>query len=486
MIVTRNNRGGALLRLIMLILTVVPLTHLCATSNPPANPARKAISLRKKTVPKSRQHKKASRREAARLAVNSEDYTLASEEKMLVAETQLRNQLQGVEIEPELPVPATEVTTHEQSATPRRFHYQVALSLRGIYDDNINLSQTNREGDFYTLIEPSINLGFGDPENNYVELDYMPQAFLFAQHTEDDALQHLITLNAQYRFPQVTFSLTQQVQILDGTGLTSATGTGTDFTRTNLDVSGRTRLNIYSTRVDANYSLTGKTFLTASLSYDVDDYQSLLSSTVVSANAYFNYTYSPKLAIGIGLTGGYDGVDEPSQDQLFEQINVRASYELTGKVSANLSAGVEFRQVTSGGESQGGGGSPVFDGSLFYQPFDGTSLALSLTRRTLNSAVLAEQDYHSTSFILSARQRFFQRIYLGLSVGYENSSYFSTQTDIASNRTDDYYFLQASVDLNITSYWTLGLFYFYRQDDSSLEAFSFYDNQFGLRTALTF
>jgi hypothetical protein len=104
----------------------------------------------------------------------------------------------------------------------------------------------------------------------------------------------------------------------------------------------------------------------------------------------------------------------------------------------------------------------------------------------LNSATLAGQDFHSTSTIFSARQRLLQRIYFGLSIGYENTEYFSTISELSSNRSDDYYFLQASFDFNLTSFWTAGIYYFYRKNDSSISAFGFYDNQYGLRTSLAF
>jgi len=388
-------------------------------------------------------------------------------------------------VEPELPSSVEIIPEgHEQAASARHLHYHVGLTVRQIYDDNINLGQFNRDDDFFTTIEPSIDLSLGDPDTNFLDLNYTPNAFIFANHSENDALQHIISLTGQYRFPLLTLTLSQDIQILDGTGLNTATGTGTSFTRTNLDVAGRTRVNIYTTRLDANYSLTGKTFLTGGLSYSLSDYPDLIGSSVLSGNAYFNYTYSPKLAIGLGLTGGYEVVDSPSEDQTFEQINARASYELTGKVSATFSAGVEFRQSAEDGANDNG--SPIFEGSLFYQPFDGTSLALTLSRRTLSSATLASQDFHTTSVILSVRQRFLQRFYLGLTGGYENSSYFSTTSGVSSNREDDYYFLQASLDLNLTNYWTAGIFYLYRESDSSLESFSFYDNQFGFQTSLTY
>ena len=52
--------------------------------------------------------------------------------------------------------------------------------------------------------------------------------------------------------------------------------------------------------------------------------------------------------------------------------------------------------------------------------FDGTTLTLRGTRRTLNSAVFYFEDYTSTNIAVGVRQRLLQRIFLGLNVGYEN------------------------------------------------------------------
>ena len=415
---------------------------------------------------------------------DSEAPSLAAQESVLVAK------ITEEEVRPEQTSEADQslvenmAATSEEAPVPRGFHYRVGLSLREAYDDNINISHFERKEDFYTTIEPAIDLSYGDFDQNYLALRYAPEIYLFADHSENNAFQHTISLIGQYRFPLLSLTLSQDIQILDGTGLDVSTGTGTNFTRTNLDVAGRTRLNIYTSRLNANYSLTGKIFLTGSLSYSISDYPSLISSSILSANVYANYTYSPKLAIGLGVTGGYNFVESPSQDQSFEQINARASYELTGKVSATLSAGVEFRQVS--GSDVTDNGSPVFEGNLFYQPFDGTNIALTFSRRTLNSATLASQNFHSTSAILSGRQRFLHRIYFGLSVGYENSGYFSTVNGSAADRDDDYYFLQVSLDFALTSFCRAGFYYLYRESESNLDTYSFYDNQFGLRTSLQY
>lgn len=371
------------------------------------------------------------------------------------------------------------------SAEPRRFQYGLRLTIRGVYDDNINISHTNRISDYYFAIEPAITLGFGDivgRQENYIRLDYAPSIFIFLDHSEDDAVQHLIRLEGHRRFSRLDLTMSQDIQILDGANLNSTTDpTGN---RANLDVGGRTRVNIYTTQVNASYDLSGKTFLSGGLNGAVTDYPSLISSEVVSGNLFINYRYSDKVVIGLGGTGGYDFVDEPNPNETFEQANVRLSYQATGKVTLNASGGVEFRQFEN--SSRGDYISPVFEIVAAYQPFDGTNLSLNVNRRTLNSAVFAGQDFASTIFSVGGRQRMLQRVYLGLNLGYENSDYFSTVSGVNANRTDNYYFVEPAVDVIITRFWTIGAYYLHRQNESSLDSFSFFNNQVGFRTVLTF
>jgi hypothetical protein len=389
--------------------------------------------------------------------------------------------------------PATDSNLHsfgsaggsEVSAEPRRFQYGLNLAIRGVYDDNINISNTNRVSDYYFSIEPSLTLGFGGGDENFVRLDYHPSVFLFVDHSEDDAVQHLIRLAGQYRFSRLTLGLTEEIALLDGADLNSLSNVNNPGSHANLDVGGRTRVNIYTTRLSASYDLSGKTFLSGGADSTIYDYQqNLISSETISGNLFFNYVYSPKLVVGLGGSAGYDLVDAPNPHQTFEQVNARMSYQVTGKVSLNASGGVEFRQFS--GSSRGNYVSPVFEIGASYQPFDGTSLSLSANRHILNSAVLLGQDYTTTNITLGVRQRLLQRVYVGLSAGYENANYFSAISSASATRDDNYYFIEPGVDVTITRFWTVGAYYLHRQNDSSSPLFGFYDNQVGFRTALTF
>ncbi len=398
------------------------------------------------------------------------------------------------EVNPELPVadPAEQAAPAngvDMSGSTRRFHYELKLGVRSIYDDNINISSSNRVSDFTTVIEPALMLSFGDTtghQENYLQFVYAPSAFIYADHDEANAIQQLVHLEAQYRFSRLTLNLKQDVQILDGTNLDLATGNGPVNDRVNLDVGGRTRVNIFTTRLDASYYLAGKTFVSSQLGATAYDYNSLISSESFFANAFLNYNYGPKLTLGVGGGVGYNAVEQPNPDQTFEQAAARLEYQVTGKITVNATGGVEFRQFDGQRSTYV---TPVFDVGAKFSPFDGTAININASRSTMNSAVLGGQDFSSTTFILGAHQRFLQRFAFGVTLGYERSDYFSTLFGIESSRNDNYYFVQPSVDMAVTRFWSVGAYYLRRQNDSSdssFSSFSFYDNQVGLRSSLTF
>jgi hypothetical protein len=371
-----------------------------------------------------------------------------------------------------------------ESAQPRRFHYKLALNIRGVYDDNIFLSNTNRVSDYYFAIEPMLTVGFGDIEGrggNFLRLDYMPSVILFVDHSDQDAVEHLILLEGQYRFSRLTLNLSQEVAILDGANLNSTLDT--TGLLANLDVSARTRLNLFVTRLRANYELTGKLFLTGEFDASIYDYHDFISSQIISGGLYINYIMTPKLTVGVGGTFGWDFVEDPSVDQTFQQANFRINYQATGKLGLSASAGVEVRQFDG---QRSDYVSPVFELGAIYRPFDGTTITLTGGRRILNSGFFADQNFGTTYVVGRVQQRLLRRVYLGLAVGYENSNYFATTRGVNATREDDYYFVEPSVDVLITRWLSVGAYYLHRQDCSNLSFFSFYDNQVGVRATFRF
>lgn len=382
--------------------------------------------------------------------------------------------------------PPAEAVVPTVSGNTRRFRYAFRLALSTVYDDNVSLRGSSSGSDVYFTIEPGVTAGFGDivgRQSNYVRIDYAPSFYLHASASEANALQHLIRLEGQYVFTRLTTTLSQDVQLLDGSDLNVSTNTGTVVNRVNLDVSARTRVNIYVSRALLNYMLSDKSALALALLYNNNDYRTLISSQTVSADFSYNYIYSPKLSLGAAVSTGYLSVKRGTPNQVFEQFNLRASYQSTGKLAVNGSVGLEARQFEG---SSGNHVTPVLELGLLYQPFDGTTISLSANRRVLSSATLAGQDYTTTGFVGTGRQRFFQRYFLSLTLGYENASYFSASGQADSSREDSYYYVQPSLEFRITETWNVNLFYVHRQNASSSGNTSFANNQFGLRTSYNF
>src|SRR5947199_3536355 len=367
---------------------------------------------------------------------------------------------------------------------PRRFHYALQLTVRGVWDDNIFISHTDKKSDYYFAIEPRITIGVGDMEGrsrSYLRLDYMPSAILFVDHSDEDAFNQLIHLEGGYNSGRLRLSLFEDIALLESANLNSISDTTGLWANT--DASGPTRVNIFNTRLRADYDLTGKVFLQGEFDSSIFFYPNHISSYLVSGGLYIYYNWLPKVSVGVGGTFGYDWVDDPTSDQTFEQVNARLNYQVTSKFNLYASGGVEFRQFDG---NRGEYTTPVFEVGLTHHPFDGTTFTLAAGRRIYNSGFLANQDFATTYIVGRFQQRLFSRVYFGFGGGYENSDYFATLRNVNSPRDDDYWFIEPSVDVLITRWLSTGVYYLHRQDVSSVDFFSFYDNQVGVRATLRF
>jgi len=371
-----------------------------------------------------------------------------------------------------------------ESGEPRRIYYKFGLTVRGVWDDNIFLTNTNKVSDYYFAIEPWITIGVGDPEGrnkSYLRLDYMPSAILFVDHSDQDAFNQLIHLEGGYSSGRWTFSLAEDIMILESANFNSFFDTTGLWANT--DAGGRTRVNVFNTRARADYQLTGKVFLQGELDSSIFFYPDHISSYMISSGLYVYYKWLPKVTVGIGGTLGYVWVDDPTANQSFEQVNARLNYEVTSKFFLYASAGVEFRQFDG---NRGTYTSPVFEIGSIYNPFSGTTITFAAGRQMYASAYQANQDFGGTYVVGRFQQRLFRRLYLGLGAGYENSDYIATDRDVSAPRNDDYWFIEPSLDVLITRWMSAGVYYLHREDSSNIDSNSFDDNQVGVRATVRF
>jgi len=376
------------------------------------------------------------------------------------------------------------VAMGEPSSQPRRFYYGLQFTVRGVWDDNIFLTHTNKTSDYYFAIEPLLTLGFGDIQGqsrSYLRLDYMPSAILYVNHSDEDAFNQLIRLEGGYNSGRLRLSLEQDVVLLQSANLNSFIDTTGLWANT--DASAPTRMNIFNTRLRAQYDLTGKVFLQGEFDSYTYFYPNNISDYTVSGGLYIYYNWLPKVSVGVGGTFGYNWVDNPTPNQTFEQANLRLNYEATAKLGLYASGGVEFRQFDGNRDTYS---TPVFELGLTYYPFDGSTFTLAAGRRIYNSGFEPGQDFTNSYVVGRFQQRLFRRLYLGLAAGYEGSNYFAAADNVNATRDDNYWFIEPSLDVLITRWLSAGVYYLHREDSSNDDFFSFDDNQVGVRATVRF
>jgi hypothetical protein len=370
------------------------------------------------------------------------------------------------------------------SSQPRRFYYGLLFTVRGVWDDNIFLSHSHKTSDYYFAIEPQLTLGIGDIQGrsrSYLRLDYMPSGLLYVNHSDEDAFNQLIHLEGGYSTGRLRLSLSQDVVLLQSANLNSFIDTTGLWANT--DASAPTRMNIFNTRLRAEYDLTGKLYLQGELDSYTYFYPNNISDYTVAGGLYLYYRWLPKVSVGVGGTFGYNWVDDPTPNQSFEQVNLRLNYEVTAKLGLYASGGVEFRQFDGDRSTYT---TPVFEVGLSYYPFEATTFTLAAGRRIYNSGFEPGQDFTNSYVIGRFQQRLFHRVYLGLAAGYENANYFAADDNVNATRDDNYWFIEPSLDLLITRWLSTGVYYLHREDDSNVDFFGFEDNQVGVRATVRF
>jgi hypothetical protein len=344
-------------------------------------------------------------------------------------------------------------------------NYGVFLS--SVFDDNVNLSSTDKQSDIQMSGGASVSLRLGGEGSKFVLSGiYGINYGTYLSGTDDPVLGQNLALSALYRFTKLTLAL--------NVGLNYGAG-GT------VDTGERTNRGTYFASLTANYTLSEKTSVNIGLSGANNGYQDLLSSNETRFTAFLNYNWTPKLRVGLGGSYGTTKA-EGGSSQSTPQILVSGSYTATAKLSVSGSIGIELVQTDAGDNL-----TPVFGIGVAYQPFDRTTVTLDLGRSVFSSAVLAAQDYTATTIGLSVAQQLFPRLRLSLGVGYQISEYFGVEQGVEASRNDTYFSCRASVGWEVARWCQLGAFYEFSDSQSTGEgARPFSRNRVGLQVSLMF
>lgn len=183
---------------------------------------------------------------------------------------------------------------------------------------------------------------------------------------------------------------------------------------------------------------------------------------------WFNYEFWPRFNAGLGLGAGYNQ-QNGGPNAVYEQYQGRIKWRATDKISFILSGGLQDQQYLTGGA--GDLLTPIFGGTIQYQPFEQTRLSLAADR-SVSSSYFQNQTTEITSITADLNQRLLGKLHLDLSGGYNKTKYVASAAGLATGRTDDYYTFSARLTCPFLKRGTIAVLYQYGKNSSSQNGFA--------------
>jgi hypothetical protein len=386
-------------------------------------------------------------------------------------------------------------TAHETTLRlgPMDVFPHAALSVA--YDDNVLIAHVNPIHDVEWSIAPGLMFALGDISSSltspvsidqlrgllyysladdesrprrFLGLDYTAAVNLYTEHSVYNNVDEAVRLSGGYTFSRMTVGLDFDF----GYGQVKDNGVGDLVTIAN-----------YDTRLRSRYDLSEMTSLELNagylrLDYIEPDFQGFQD---VHGDFWLDRQFDQKLSAALGVGLGYlQPEDDPGQT--YEQALIRGVYGLTGKSHFSASAGFEARQFgTSAPEAL----RPVFNVTGVFQPWVNTTITLEGHRRE-DTAPFQGENFIQLGASVNARQLLFNRFYAALGGGYDNIAYTDLENDNSQVRTDNYWFLIATLDYEFNNHLTATLFYTFRTDNSTDASVSYDNNIVGVRVGWKF
>ena len=226
---------------------------------------------------------------------------------------------------------------------PRRAPLTIvpSVTVAEEYNDNVNLSNANRESDFITTIQPGLAVSL-ESGTYRLAAGYSFSADMYAREPGRNSAfdRQNFDLDTQWRpTEQLTLTLLDTFIFTTNTNLISAEGVST----------GRDRAWANSLRGGAGYRLSPFTTLRGGGSYTVQRYNSaaLEDADIYTADVAVDRVLSPTLTGTLSYEAAYFDIEfEPKTWTHTPRLGL--SYRLTNAITLSLSGGPSFEIPESG------------------------------------------------------------------------------------------------------------------------------------------
>jgi hypothetical protein len=314
-------------------------------------------------------------------------------------------------------------------------------------------------------ISPGILLNLGP----HWSLDYTASLVFYSNHLFGNEFYNSINLTGQTVYGDWIFGFVQSIVTTSVPQVATAE---------------QTSEQIYSTAVtghhEDNQYISEDLGLYQNIQEVAGDFENIRSWSTLD---WLNYQPQSRFNIGIGPGLGYDNADF-GPDSVYEQAQGRLNWRATDKISFQLTGGIQETEFL-GDTGRGDLFSPIYGGTIQYQPFTSTEISL-YANRVVSPSYFVGQYAEETSFGASFNQRFFGQVYLSLNGGYNDQKYVASDAFVSANRTDHFYSFSVRLSHSLLKRGNVAIFYQYNSDESTVAEYTYYSNQYGVEVNYSF
>jgi hypothetical protein len=362
-----------------------------------------------------------------------------------------------------------------------------------VYDDNVNISSTNRQGDVSFVIRPGLQLQLGEAaenpvsvlsgnfadnmlpfysavpaakDKNYLTLDYTAAIERYVWLDQYDSDNQQVQLSTHYTFNRLTLQLASTFQ---------------DVTQNNVTAGERVHQQSNMTTFTADYRVSSKTSLELNYNQELNHY--LTGGQIDSQRFKLGGTYDFHLSSKTDLFGQYNhGWDNVAQgaDATYDEIDVGLNGKLTSKISGTAQVGYQRREYAGFSTTTDG---VVASVNLQARLQRRTTVGLGTTRALNPSINTVNDSYWATRVDLTLNHTLpGGKTTLSLGGAYENDNY--NAGALSSGREVNRWTGTAGVGYTLTKWFLLTARYQYQKNDDNQNSSSFYQNIVTLSAAV--
>ncbi|MEP6821160.1 MAG: outer membrane beta-barrel protein [Chthoniobacterales bacterium] len=375
------------------------------------------------------------------------------------------------------------------------FPFHVSVSVRGGYDDNVNLSQFNTQDSFFTNVGVGVNYQFGSPRTQINLSSNASFTYYFDRTDQFSGNSDNFDVNVSLGFA-ISHKVSPRLTVTANTYVTYQSQPDFQtFNNSNVNFSRQSQ-NFFFTvnKFSLGYAWTPRFSTVSSYTLGYTNYDNDIVSLFQDR---FEHTFGNEFrflvlptttAVAEYRFGIVDYTETDNRNSTSHYFLAGVDHSFSPRFNISTRAGVEFRQYDDNGVFGSNGGdqtSPYGELTLNYAIAQNTALSWT-NRYSIEQSdipeLISRQTYRTA---VSLRHNFTSRIVVGLNVAYQNDSYDGNV--ITPSFTEDSFDISLSARYAITRNWAIDAGYTHTEVISDANLFREYSrNRYYLGATFTF